>query len=79
MRSQDHLTYEDLLQIVELIKSSSQFSEFHLKIGDIEIDLRRGGEPRAAPVAGSPAPPAVPRGGQVGAGEPMVQPGAPAR
>lgn len=35
------LTYQDLLQIVELIKSSSQFSEFHLKVGDMEIDLRR--------------------------------------
>lgn len=35
------LTYQDLLQIVELIKSSSQFSEFHLKVGDIEIDLKR--------------------------------------
>ena len=40
------LTYEDLLQIVELIKSSPQFAEFHLKVGDLEVDLRRGGEPR---------------------------------
>ena len=30
------LTYDDLLQIVELIKSAESFSEFHLKIGDIE-------------------------------------------
>lgn len=35
------LTYRDLLQIVELIKSSSHFSEFHLKVGDIEVNLRR--------------------------------------
>jgi len=35
------LTYEDLLQIVELIKSASHFSEFRLKVGDIEVSLRR--------------------------------------
>jgi acetyl-CoA carboxylase biotin carboxyl carrier protein len=35
------LTYEDLLQIVEIIKSSAQFSEFRLKIGEIEIELKR--------------------------------------
>ena len=39
--SHDNLTYEDLLQIVELIKSSEQFSEFRLKIGEIEIEVRR--------------------------------------
>ncbi len=37
----DHLTYDDLLRIVELIKSSEQFSEFRLKVGEIEIELRR--------------------------------------
>lgn len=37
----DQLTYGDLLRIVELIKSSEQFCEFRLKIGDIEIELRR--------------------------------------
>lgn len=37
------LTYDDLLQIVELIKSAQSFSEFHLKVGDIEIDLRKSG------------------------------------
>ena len=31
------LTYEDLLQIVELIKTASHFSEFRLKVGDIEV------------------------------------------
>jgi acetyl-CoA carboxylase biotin carboxyl carrier protein len=35
-------TYQDLLQIVDLIKSSSHFAEFHLKLGDIELDLKRG-------------------------------------
>jgi acetyl-CoA carboxylase biotin carboxyl carrier protein len=36
-----NLTYEDLVQIVELIKSTSHFSEFRLKVGDIEVSLRR--------------------------------------
>ena len=39
--SHDPLTYEDLLRIVELVKSSEQFSEFRLKVGDIEVELRR--------------------------------------
>jgi len=47
------LTYDDLLQIVELIKSAEAFSEFHLKIGDIELDLRKSGS--SAPVPSSAA------------------------
>jgi acetyl-CoA carboxylase biotin carboxyl carrier protein len=46
----EHLTYDDLLRIVELIKSSEQFSEFRLKVGEIEVELRR----RSA--AGTPTP-----------------------
>jgi len=79
VRSQNHLTYEDLLQIVELIKSSPQFSEFHLKIGDIELDLRRRGEPRPAPAAEGGTPQAVQRISHVGGREPLVDAGAPAR
>jgi acetyl-CoA carboxylase biotin carboxyl carrier protein len=37
----EHLTYDDLLRIVDLIKSSAQFSEFRLKVGEIEVELRR--------------------------------------
>ncbi|MGH6612250.1 MAG: acetyl-CoA carboxylase biotin carboxyl carrier protein [Burkholderiaceae bacterium] len=37
----DHLTYSDLLRIVELIKSTEHFSEFRLKVGEIEVELRR--------------------------------------
>jgi acetyl-CoA carboxylase biotin carboxyl carrier protein len=47
----ENLTYEDLLQIVELIKSSEQFSEFRLKIGDIEIELKRRGRDGATPAS----------------------------
>ncbi len=43
---QDKFTYEDLLQLVDLIKTSAQFSEFHVKVGDMEVTLRRGGEAR---------------------------------
>jgi acetyl-CoA carboxylase biotin carboxyl carrier protein len=48
----EHLTYDDLLRIVELIKSSERFSEFRLKVGEIEIELRR----RSAVSASNPAP-----------------------
>jgi acetyl-CoA carboxylase biotin carboxyl carrier protein len=37
----DPLTYQDLLRIVEILKASEQFSEFRLKVGDIEVELRR--------------------------------------
>jgi len=35
------LTYDDLVRLVELIKSTSHFSEFRLKVGEIEVSLRR--------------------------------------
>jgi acetyl-CoA carboxylase biotin carboxyl carrier protein len=57
----DNLTYGDLLRIVELIKSSEQFSEFRLKIGEIEIELRRrqgAGDSRIAAPTGE-TPPAL--------------------
>ena len=37
----EHLTYDDLLRIVELINSTEHFSEFRLKVGEIELELRR--------------------------------------
>lgn len=63
------LSYEDLLQILQLVESSSQFSDFHLKYGDIQIDLRkhsaesvchdssRGSERASAPAAMLPPRP----------------------
>lgn len=56
------LTYDDLLQIVELIKSAESFSEFHLKVGDIELDLRKvaAGAAAAAPASVPPADPTTP-------------------
>jgi len=51
--SHEKLTYEDLLQIIELVKSSEQWSEFHLKVGDLEVDFKRA--PRSSSVASSAA------------------------
>lgn len=45
------LTYEDIVQIVDLIKSASHFSEFRLKVGDIEVSLRRADRTPSAPAA----------------------------
>jgi acetyl-CoA carboxylase biotin carboxyl carrier protein len=47
-----NLSYQDLVQIVELIKSTSHFSEFRLKVGDIEVSLRRSNG-SVPPVQGS--------------------------
>ena len=52
----ENLTYEDLLRIVELIKSSERFSEFRLKVGDIEVELRRRRDERASGIAHAPQP-----------------------
>src|SRR5438552_9347343 len=51
--SHEKLTYEDLLQIIELVKSSEQWSEFHLKVGDLEVDFKRA--PRSSTGASSAA------------------------
>ncbi|TAL88695.1 MAG: biotin/lipoyl-binding protein [Candidimonas sp.] len=39
--SNKSLTYQDLVQIIDLIKSSSHFDEFHLKTGELEVDIKR--------------------------------------
>ena len=52
----EHLTYDDLLRIVELIKSSDQFSEFRLKVGEIEVELRRRNAGASSPMRAPPAP-----------------------
>jgi len=52
--SKEILSYDDLLQIVELIKASEGFSEFHMKVGEIELHLRKAGN-EAPRVAAAPA------------------------
>lgn len=52
----DNLTYEDVLRIVELVKST-RFSEFRLKVGEIEVHLRRkNGAAADAPVLSAAEP-----------------------
>lgn len=55
----EHLTYDDLLRIVELIKSTEHFSEFRLKVGDIEIELRHRKSGAPMPVSPSVATSAI--------------------
>ena len=40
--------YQELLQLIELIKSSSHFTEFKLRSGNLEIELRRAPAGNAA-------------------------------
>jgi acetyl-CoA carboxylase biotin carboxyl carrier protein len=61
------LTYDDLLQIVELIKSAESFSEFHLKIGDIELDLRKADGGAGAPSVATATTPLAPADAAVSA------------
>jgi acetyl-CoA carboxylase biotin carboxyl carrier protein len=64
--AKDALTYEDLLKIVELVKSSPQFSEFRLKVGEIEVHLKRKREAGAAagPLAATVTPAAAAGGAE---------------
>lgn len=81
--SNENMTYQDLLQIVELIKSASHIGEFHLKMGELEVDLKRGSNevssvPLAAPVQKLTAAPeneeTKQRHGHVGGGEVLIEP-----
>ena len=47
--SDQELTEDDVLRIVELAKSSAHLTEFYLKAGAVEIDLRTRAESNAAP------------------------------
>jgi acetyl-CoA carboxylase biotin carboxyl carrier protein len=51
--SERELSYADLRQIVEAFELSAEFSELHIKYGDIEVDLRKHG---AAPESASTRP-----------------------
>jgi acetyl-CoA carboxylase biotin carboxyl carrier protein len=55
--SERRISYEEIAGIVELIRQSGDFAELRLKVGDIEVELRR-----AAPPGAAPPPPAVPAG-----------------
>ncbi len=50
-------SYAELVRIVEVLRSTERFSEFRLKAGDIEIEVKRpGGAPLAALAAAVPVP-----------------------
>ena len=58
-------TYDDILAIARLIESGSRFSEFRLRSGDIEVDVRRGNgaaAPGIAPVQEETLSPALSQG-----------------
>jgi len=63
----EHLSYEDVLRIVELVKTT-QFSEFRLKVGEIEVHLRRKDGEAAASV-----PLQVPRSASLAPAEPAAK------
>ena len=54
--------FQELLQLVELMKSTSQFSEFRLRANGFELELRRGpaGAGAAAGNGAAPMAPPVP-------------------
>jgi acetyl-CoA carboxylase biotin carboxyl carrier protein len=51
-------TYDDILAIARLIESGSRFSEFRLRSGDIEVEVKRANGAEVAPAQGG-APQAV--------------------
>ncbi len=63
-------TYDDLLAIARLIESGSRFSEFRLRSGDIEVEVKRANGIAAGP---QPAPQVV-AGGEIGALTPVATP-----
>jgi acetyl-CoA carboxylase biotin carboxyl carrier protein len=67
--------YDDILAIARLIESGSRFTEFRLRSGDIEVEVKReGGAPRAAaPAAG--ATPSLVAPAQAGGQFPDLPPG----
>jgi acetyl-CoA carboxylase biotin carboxyl carrier protein len=70
--SNRELTFEEILEIIKLFESSSEFSEFHLKFGDTVVDLRKHG------AAGSDVAPTQFAPAQVPAQVPAEVPATPA-
>ena len=68
--SKGNLSYDELMQIVQFVESSTHFAEFHLRVGDIEIDLRK----KSADGAGAPAD-AQPQPGAVATAAPPSEQG----
>ena len=50
-------TYDDLLAIARLVESGSRFSEFRLRSGDIEVEVKRANGTFVAPAQAGAQPP----------------------
>lgn len=75
--SNEQINFQDVLQLVELIKASSNFSEIKLRFGDVEVELRRSGGSALltpAPMAASPAPKPPSSSGEAAAAREMATP-----
>ncbi len=48
-------TYEELAELVRMVRAAAHFTEFRLRSGDIEIEVRRSNGGLAAPVQPAPA------------------------
>lgn len=70
--STGQLEFRHVLEMIELIKASSNFSEIRLRSGELEVELRRGGAPAAVAEALSDA--AVAAAAQVSATAPRSEP-----
>ncbi|GAA4342491.1 hypothetical protein GCM10023165_24260 [Variovorax defluvii] len=77
--STGQIDFQDVLQLVELIKASSNFSEIKLRSGDVEVELRRsGGGSLAAPAAIAAAAPVMPPAAAPEPAAPQARPARPA-
>ena len=66
--SQRAPTYDDLLAIARLVESGSRFTEFRLRSGDIEVEVKRAnGVAQPVPQETLPQPPSPPPKGGGGA------------
>jgi acetyl-CoA carboxylase biotin carboxyl carrier protein len=59
--SKDNLSYDELLQVLDVLKASEQFSELRVRVGEMELQLRRGDNGiRPAPIAAPASTPSAP-------------------
>jgi acetyl-CoA carboxylase biotin carboxyl carrier protein len=71
----ESLTYEDVLRIVELVKTT-RFSEFRLKVGEIEVHLKRANGSAGERVAHSATAPQIEAAAPARAADRSFPPGA---
>lgn len=65
------ISYGEMLEILRLVEASGEFAEFHLKFGDLEIDVRKASA--GAPTLAESAPAAaVASGAATGAAAPAA-------